>query len=207
MSGRTDWTEFAGLKIVQGIGIVLVIMLALTICVGVFTNKPVNLFGLKFNVIETVYVHDTTITTVHDTTIVVRSASLADNKKSSIIQNNKSGKNEVNQNSGNNSGQIGGSNNTQNNIGIIPRKVTEENLESLIKRARKDATVYFIAYGGVDAELTSVQHQITAILQKHGFTNIAKTYNLKFGAELPPDIQIEYDTVGNVITFFVPPAQ
>lgn len=128
----TDWSKFAGLKITQAIAIVLMLAFITTCAVGLFTNKPIDIWGLRFNITQTVAVHDTVRIVTHDTIRVESATSPTRRGKSSDIT--QSAKNEVNQNSGNNLGNIGGSNNTVNNtFGKIPSHPNEKLVNDIEK--------------------------------------------------------------------------
>ena len=45
----------------------------------------------------------------------------------------------------------------------------------------KTLSVEFVAFGGADAEVTSVKNRITAILKKNGYKNIEEKFHLQNG--------------------------
>lgn len=64
---NTDWVKFAGMRIIQIIGILILIVLIVVVCVGLFTNKPIKVWFLEFNTKEIRIQHDTVQTIIHDT--------------------------------------------------------------------------------------------------------------------------------------------
>lgn len=124
-----------------------------------------------------------------------------------INQTNKNGNNEANQNTGNNSGNMGGQNNTVNNLGIIPRKISEaELLPFLNQLPNKDVEFHFISYGFADAEINSVRSQIIVIAKKHGFKNFSPSFFVQIGVDPPPAISLQYFDKQNIFEIKVPPA-
>lgn len=126
-------------------------------------------------------------------------------KPVTIVQNIDSGGSGV-QNNGNNNGQQAGRD--INNIGIIPRKITEADLLPYINQLPdKTISVRFVSYGFADAEINSVKNQIITIMKKHGFINIENTFHIKIGTEPPKSIIPAFFQKENILEFHIPPAE
>jgi hypothetical protein len=85
MGNNTDWVQFARVRIVKILVSILVLFLAVIILVGTLTNKPIDVWGLKFNMRDTavkyVTIHDTPVNIKHDISQKIESGA-------SGIQNN-----------------------------------------------------------------------------------------------------------------------
>jgi hypothetical protein len=57
----TDWAKLIAMRFVQIVLIAILIILFVTVMVGWFTKKPIDMWGLKFNTKDTVHItkHDT----------------------------------------------------------------------------------------------------------------------------------------------------
>jgi|GEM_PF-3739249 len=89
-----------------------------------------------------------------------------------------------------------------------PRKITEKEIMSDMNKYFPDKTlsVEFVAFGGADAEVTSVKNRITAILKKNGYKNIEEKFHLKMGAIVPEKIVLDTIPGKHSIYFAIPPA-
>lgn len=211
----TDWGKILASKFVKWIAAILLIMLVVVIGVGLFSNKPINLWGLSFNQEKTKYVHDTVESVIRDTiklAPVIPSSPSKTNKSNKnhqgIDQKTDSGNNEANQNFGTNNGNVGGKDNTVYNLGIIPRQITQNDLQEVIdKLPNKEVQIVFYSYGSPDAEIIAVKTQIAAIMRKNGFNKIGDRFINMFVDKIPSTIVSNYDTRDNVLEFHIPPAQ
>jgi hypothetical protein len=115
-------------------------------------------------------------------------------------QTNKEGDNNYVQ--GNNNGIVGGENNTQNNYGIIPRVITEQEVYNIISvLSNREMVIKFIAYDGVDAEMNAVKDQFITHFKKFGYKNYELSFYHKYGFTPPEEIRL--DTVPNENTLLI----
>ena len=91
---------------------------------------------------------------------------------------------------------------------IAHRKISEKEIISDMKKYFPDKTlsVEFVAFDGVNAEITSVKNRITSILRKNGYKNIDEKFHLKIGAILPEKIVLDTIPGKHSICFAIPPA-
>lgn len=111
------------------------------------------------------------------------------------------------QNNAPNYGQQSGGDINNNNYGIVPRKITDNDLMGVILGTPKSAKISFAVYTSADAEIYAVQRQIIAIMKKYGYNNIENSFRVSIGRTPPERIEYNYNQEIDEITFMIPPAR
>lgn len=102
-------------------------------------------------------------------------------------------------------------NETNNYFGIVPRKVTERQIVSLIDKSSlghakdigKEVKIMFYVYGSLseDAEIMSVKRQIIAIVKKLQYFNIDYETHFFEWAPEPDSITCEYTSIKETLCY------
>ena len=199
--------------VLRGIAFVLLVFIS-AFTIKAISGRHVDLLGIEMNIPEqkkadtirivntlpadTVYIPKPTTAKEIDGVIPVKQPPKTVEQKNNNGDNNYVG--------GDNKGVVGGKDNTVNNYGLIPRIIEEKDFLPVLKYfPNKNMEVRFLAFGGVDSEISAVKDQITGYFKKYGYNNIERTFDVSIG-EVPPSL-IRFDSVPgeNKLIIKIPP--
>jgi len=184
------------------------VVLFIVVCVGLFTDKHINLLGIEFNAEKKVIVIDNTEVKKEKTEETI-------NEKDKIVKEKvTTQKSVINSDNKNNIGSVKatnlqiGDNNIQN-IGIQAREINEEYLKDFfINFPDKNIHIGFVGATG-EGEIIKVKNQIIQVLESNGYHNIESTNGIRL--MLNDNLSTEKLTLlpnhlGG-ISFYIPSAQ
>ena len=195
------------------------ILLCLIVSVGLFTDRHIKLFGIEFNsekkdtiiIYKTNDKHQGTYreedfpdSNKRELNEVDSNKNYKKNENTKVNSSIKSENNKYNIKEVNATNLQIGDNNIQN-IGIQPRKITEDFLKDFFK-VFPDKTIYFGFVGSNSSiEIINTKKQIIEILEQKGYNNIEKTQGIRImvNPDLPNEICIMRNELGGV-SFYIP---
>ncbi|MFV5685965.1 hypothetical protein ACM55I_10995 [Flavobacterium sp. GB2R13] len=202
------------------VAFVLLLLLAIVVLIGIFTDKHVKIFGIEFNdtinrdtIVKYVNINPDTSRTIRIAKGKINQTKVSFNKTppspySSLKKDSAKTKYNFNEKVEATNLQIG-NNNTQNNYGIQPRIINEEFLKDFfVMFPNKTMHVGFIAPNS-EGEIINVKNQIIKVLISRGYNNIENTNGIRIlldSALSDEKLTLVPNAIGG-ISFYIPSAR